>query len=123
MTPSFLTAPTLADHDPALLAFFGGIGAPEMLVVGVVAVLLFGNRLPSVARSFGRSLTEFKRGMRDIQDDFHRAIDAEEDDSRTVEDEARAIKPAPAPASVARGETTTSASHDEPATAVGDKHP
>lgn len=44
-----------------------GLGPVEMLIVGVIAVLLFGNRLPEVGRSVGRSLMEFKKGMRDIQ--------------------------------------------------------
>ncbi|TWT47181.1 twin arginine translocase protein A [Botrimarina hoheduenensis] len=48
----------------------------ELLIVGVVAVLLFGSKLPSVARSAGKSLTEFKRGMRDMQDEFHRTVQA-----------------------------------------------
>lgn len=55
-----------------------GLGPYEMLIVGVVAVLLFGSRLPSVARSAGRSLTEFKRGMQDLQEDVRRSIDTEE---------------------------------------------
>jgi sec-independent protein translocase protein TatA len=38
-----------------------------MLIVGVIAVMLFGNRLPEVGRSVGRSIMEFKKGMRDIQ--------------------------------------------------------
>jgi TatA/E family protein of Tat protein translocase len=54
-----------------------GLGPTELLIVGVVAVLLFGNRLPSVARSAGKSLTEFKRGMQDLQDDVRKSIDAE----------------------------------------------
>jgi sec-independent protein translocase protein TatA len=48
-----------------------GLGPLEMLIVGIVAVLLFGSRLPSVARSLGKSMTEFKRGM----NDFHNEID------------------------------------------------
>ena len=58
-----------------MLAFLpGGIGMTEMLVVGVVAVLLFGSRLPSVARSLGKSMTEFRRGMQDLQTEFNSAM-------------------------------------------------
>lgn len=42
----------------------------HLAVILIIALLLFGNRLPEVARSLGRSINEFKRGMRDIQDDF-----------------------------------------------------
>jgi sec-independent protein translocase protein TatA len=44
-----------------------------MMIVGVVAVLLFGSRLPSVARSLGKSFIEFKKGMRGIEDEIHDA--------------------------------------------------
>lgn len=50
------------------LAIFG-IGTNELLILGVIAVLLFGTRLPKVARSFGQSVTEFKKGMKEIQED------------------------------------------------------
>ena len=42
---------------------FMGIGSTELLVVGVVVVLLFGHRLPSLMRSLGRGVTEFKSGL------------------------------------------------------------
>lgn len=45
-----------------------GIGPIQLLVVLVVMLLLFGNRLPSVARSLGQSLTEFKKGVKGIED-------------------------------------------------------
>jgi sec-independent protein translocase protein TatA len=45
----------------SLFAFFG---APwEVILVLFVALLLFGNRLPTVMRSLGQSVTEFKKGM------------------------------------------------------------
>ena len=47
-----------------------GIGPPEMLLFGMIALLLFGKRLPEVARSLGQGLTEFKKGMRGVEDDF-----------------------------------------------------
>lgn len=53
-----------------------GIGHAELLMVGVVALLLFGSRLPEVARSMGRSLTEFKKGIQGVQDEFNDAASA-----------------------------------------------
>lgn len=41
----------------------------HMAVILVVALLFFGNRLPEVARSIGRAINEFKRGMREVDDD------------------------------------------------------
>lgn len=57
------------------LAFFGigGIGPGEMVIVGIVAVLLFGKRLPEVGRSLGKGLVEFKKGISGIQDEIHSA--------------------------------------------------
>ena len=40
-------------------------GPMQMLIVGVVALLLFGNRLPSTMRSLGQSLKEFKAGLKE----------------------------------------------------------
>jgi sec-independent protein translocase protein TatA len=60
-----------------LLAFFGPIGPTEMIVFGVIAVLLFGSRLPSVARSLGKSIVEFKKGMHDLQDEVRSSVDSE----------------------------------------------
>ncbi len=44
-----------------------GLGMQELVVVGIVAVLLFGKKLPEVARSLGKSYNEFRRGLHDIQ--------------------------------------------------------
>ncbi|MEM9083224.1 MAG: twin-arginine translocase TatA/TatE family subunit [Planctomycetota bacterium] len=45
------------------LAFLGLPGGSEWIIVLVIAVLLFGRRLPEIARSMGQSVTEFKRGI------------------------------------------------------------
>ena len=43
-------------------------GGWEWIVILIIALLLFGNRLPSVMRSLGRSISEFKKGMREDVD-------------------------------------------------------
>lgn len=42
-----------------------GLGPQEILIIGVVAVLLFGSRLPAMARSVGKAVVEFKKGLSD----------------------------------------------------------
>ena len=51
-----------------------GIGSYELLVFAVIALLLFGNRLPSVMRSMGRGIVEFKKGVQGIEDDVNDAV-------------------------------------------------
>ena len=45
------------------MPFFGGIGLPEMTIFGVIVLVLFGKRLPSVMRSVGQSVGELKKGL------------------------------------------------------------
>jgi len=43
-----------------------GLGTIEIAIIGMVSVMLFGGRLPKVARSVGQSIVEFKRGFLEI---------------------------------------------------------
>ena len=56
--------------EPSLpLAYlFGSPGPMELLIIGIIILLLFGNRLPSVMRSLGRGVVEFKKGLQGIED-------------------------------------------------------
>ncbi len=56
-----------------LFAFGFSPGPMEMLIIGVIAVLLFGKRLPEVGRSLGKGLMEFKKGMQGIDDEIESA--------------------------------------------------
>ena len=48
---------------------FGFGGGWEWMIVGMIALLLFGKRLPEVARSLGKGIVEFKKGVRGIEDE------------------------------------------------------
>jgi sec-independent protein translocase protein TatA len=45
-----------------------GVGYQEMIIVLIVVFILFGHRLPSVMRSLGRGVVEFKQGMAGIEE-------------------------------------------------------
>jgi sec-independent protein translocase protein TatA len=47
-----------------------GLGWTEVLVVAAIGLLLFGNRLPELARSLGKGLMELKKGMNDLEGDL-----------------------------------------------------
>ena len=59
-----------------LLAFGFAPGPMEMLIIGAIAVLLFGKRLPEVGRSLGKGIVEFKKGIRGIEDEIDSASSA-----------------------------------------------
>ena len=48
-------------------------GPMEMLIIGAIAVLLFGKRLPEVGRSLGKGIVEFKKGIHGIEEDIDSA--------------------------------------------------
>lgn len=72
----------------APLAFLGSLGTPELVLIFIVILLLFGaKKLPELARGVGKSMGEFKKA----REDFEREITRGEDDART----AAAVKEAP----------------------------
>lgn len=55
------------------MPFVGSPGFAELMIIGVIALLLFGKRLPEVARSLGKGIVEFKKGVRGIEDEVDSA--------------------------------------------------
>jgi sec-independent protein translocase protein TatA len=51
-------------------AIIGNIGTTEIIILLVIALLLFGRRLPEVGRSLGKGIVEFKKGLKGVQDDL-----------------------------------------------------
>jgi len=58
-------------------------GPLELVIILIVAVLVFGRRLPEIARGLGKSLTEFKKGLKEAND-VKREV---EDDVEQVKDD------------------------------------
>lgn len=71
---------------------FGSIGMPELIIILVIALIIFGPRkLPELGKSLGRSLNEFKKASTELQNTLEQEIKIEE------QKEAAAKTPAPAP--------------------------
>ena len=63
---------------------FGMPGPFEMMVIGAIMLLIFGNRLPSVMRSLGKSVTEFKHGLEGVEDAVDTAVTADKKPAGSV---------------------------------------
>lgn len=63
-----------------LLAFIQNLRAPELVLIFLVVLLLFGaKRLPELFKSFGKSIKEFKKATSDIENDVRTAMNAEDE--------------------------------------------
>jgi sec-independent protein translocase protein TatA len=57
----------------------GSVGMPELLIIFVIALLIFGPRkLPELGRSLGQTMNEFKKGMNNIRDTVEQEVRKEE---------------------------------------------
>lgn len=82
----------------ASLAFIDGLGAPEMVLIFVLVLVLFGGqKLPEFARGLGKSIREFKKAAAGVEEEFKRAL--EEDERKHSAPQLAA--PAPDPVSAA----------------------
>jgi sec-independent protein translocase protein TatA len=53
------------------LGFLPNLGWPEMLIIGIIMLLLFGRRLPEVGRSLGQGIVSFKKGLKEVGDEIN----------------------------------------------------
>ena len=47
------------------LALLNNLGGPDLLIIGLVALLIFGRRIPEIGKNLGRSIVQFKKGLQD----------------------------------------------------------
>ncbi len=58
------------------LAFIEGLGGPEMVLILVIVLVLFGgDKLPDFARGLGKSIREFKKAATGVEEEFKRALE------------------------------------------------
>jgi sec-independent protein translocase protein TatA len=58
---------------------FGSIGMPELIIIFVIALIIFGPRkLPELGRSLGKSLAEFKKASNELKNTLEEEIRIEE---------------------------------------------
>jgi sec-independent protein translocase protein TatA len=64
-------------HEISILAFFSMPGGTEWVVIALFGLLIFGKRLPEVGKSLGRSIVEFKKGLKGVEEDVNQAIESD----------------------------------------------
>lgn len=73
---------------------FGGIGTTEMIAFGVLALMLFGSKLPEVARNLGGTYRGLKRNVDEFKREFQ-AVDTYEPpkaQTKSLEDQPQVVE-------------------------------
>ena len=74
---------------------FGSIGMPELIIIFVIALIIFGPRkLPELGRSLGKSLAEFKKASNELRNTLEEEIRIEEQKDAATKTAATAPPPA-----------------------------
>jgi sec-independent protein translocase protein TatA len=99
----------IMDTVCASFAFIDGLGAPEMALIFVLVLVLFGGqKLPEFARGLGKSIREFKKAAAGVEEEFKRALEEDERKNATPKIAAPTTPALPAAAA------TTYADHGGP---------
>ncbi len=55
------------------LGLLPNLGMPELIILAALGLLIFGRRLPEVGRGLGRSIVEFRKGLKGVEDEVEDA--------------------------------------------------
>ena len=62
--------------NTSIIAGIGPLGTPEMIIIAVLVLVLFGaKKLPTFARSLGRSMGEFRKAKDEFEAELHRSVE------------------------------------------------
>jgi sec-independent protein translocase protein TatA len=62
---------------------FGNLGAGEIILILLVILLLFGaKKIPELARGLGKGMSEFKKGLKDVENEIKDAGDDKKSDDK-----------------------------------------
>jgi sec-independent protein translocase protein TatA len=76
---------------------FGSIGMPELIIIFVIALIIFGPRkLPELGRSLGKSIAEFKKASNELRSTLEEEIRLEEQRSTLEAQKTAAAQATPA---------------------------
>lgn len=77
-----------------------GVGAPELIIIAVIALLVFGpSKLPEIGKTIGKGLREFKKASSDLKDQVNPLSD--------IEEPAPKPEPEPKPKSITKGKSAS----------------
>lgn len=75
---------------------FENLGFGEILLIIIVVVVFFGpKRIPDIAQSIGKGIREFKRAMKDVQDEVSTSMNEKPKDSQKDQKKLEGLAPSP----------------------------
>jgi len=94
----------------------GSLGLPELLIILLVVLLIFGpRRLPEMAKGLGQSVREFRKGVKDMKEDFEAEANGQTKSAPAAAEPSQAAAPTAAPAAAGAAAPATAS----PAAAEG----